>query len=49
MKIFSPKQKGQGYANEFLWNLIKVVLWIYLWGGNTCPHVLGFMFGNENY
>jgi hypothetical protein len=26
MKIFSPKQKGQGYANEFLWNLIKVVL-----------------------
>jgi hypothetical protein len=49
MKIYSPKQKGQGYAFEFLWNLIKVMLWIYLWGGSTCPHLLGFMFGNENY
>ncbi len=38
------KQEVQGHANEFSWNLTKLVLCIYLWGGNIVQKVLDIIF-----
>jgi hypothetical protein len=38
------KQEVQGHTNEFSWNLTKLVLWIYLWGGNIVQKVLDIIF-----
>jgi hypothetical protein len=40
MKTCSPNQKGQGHTNGLSWNIIKMVLWIYMWGENTCLGVI---------
>jgi hypothetical protein len=48
-KSYSWKWKDQRCSNKFSWNLTKVVVWIYLWGGNTCLKVLYIMFGSENF
>jgi hypothetical protein len=44
MKILYLKQEVQGHTNEFSWNLTKLVLWIYLWGGNIVQKVLDIIF-----
>jgi hypothetical protein len=49
MKTCSPNQKGQGHTNGFSWNLTKMVLWIYMWGENTCLGVIEHYIESENF